>query len=162
MLTDTLFLSSDQQLAELVSRHVNVYNYLYIHQTREPSGPNAKLSPSYSEDISFFFNNTDYKENQTPYDKSMTRIMIKYWANFAKYGTPSPTISDILRSKSYVDQLIAVESAVKHLIKLESTVDQILNNHNETKNLDKNDISKNNHIQLTQWTPYSTERVSYN
>ena len=148
MLTDTLFLSSDQQLAELVSRHVNVYNYLYI-------------PPLYSEDISFFFNNTDYKENQTSYDKSLTRIMIRYWANFAKYGTPSPTISDILRSKSYVDQLIAVESAVKHLIQLESTVDQILNNHNETTNLDKNDILKNNHIQLAQWTPYSTERVSY-
>ena len=148
MLTDTLFLSSDQQLAELVSRHVNVYNYLYI-------------PPIYSEDISFFFNNTDYKENQTSYDKSLTRIMIRYWANFAKYGTPSPTISDILRSKSYVDQLIAVESAVKHLIQLESTVDQILNNHNETTNLDKNDILKNNHIQLAQWTPYSTERVSY-
>ena len=148
MLTDTLFLSSDQQLAELVSRHVNVYNYLYI-------------PPIYSEDISFFFNNTDYKENQTSYDKSLTRIMIRYWANFAKYGTPSPTISDILRSKSYVDQLIAVESAVKHLIQLESTVDQILNNHNETTNIDKKDILKNNHIQLAQWTPYSTERVSY-
>lgn len=148
MLTDTLFLSSDQQLAELVSRHVNVYNYLYI-------------PPLYSEDISFFFNNTDYKENQTSYDKSLTRIMIRYWANFAKYGTPSPTISDILRSKSYVDQLIAVESAVKHLIQLESTVDQILNNHNETTNIDKKDILKNNHIQLAQWTPYSTERVSY-
>ena len=148
MLTDTLFLSSDQQLAELVSRHVNVYNYLYI-------------PPLYSEDISFFFNNTDYKENQTSYDKSLTRIMIRYWANFAKYGTPSPTISDILRSKSYVDQLIAVESAVKHLIQLESTVDQILINHNETTNIDKKDILKNNHIQLAQWTPYSTERVSY-
>ena len=169
MFTDTLFLSSDQQLAELVSRYVDVYNYLYIHQNRDLATelPITKLSTLLSQDVSFFFNNTDYKENPTPYDKSMTKIMITYWANFAKYRTPSPTISDILRSKSYVDQLSAVESAIKHLITFESIADhQHIKSQNEdlsnrTNHINVN-ILKNEHVQLTEWEPYSTERVSFN
>ena len=96
--TDVVFTSYDQKSVELMSGHVrNVYNY-YLTQKTENSfiGAAFNLSsdytPMHADDITFL---NMPETGDTDNDEMVTaRAMIKYWANFAKYGTPSPVIGD--------------------------------------------------------------------
>ena len=92
--TDVVFTSSDQKSVELMSSHVrNVYNF-YLSQKTENSiiGQAFKLTsdytPMHGDDFAFMML-PEEGDNINDEERATARAMIKYWANFAKYGTPS-------------------------------------------------------------------------
>jgi len=105
MLTDSMFLSPDQKVAELASKYVPVYNYRLTYAGEQSLLPFylgeslqlfdeqtiAKLKPVHADELFYLF---DYGKIETEDDLQMRDIMVKYWTNFAKYGHPSPLMSD--------------------------------------------------------------------
>merc|ERR1712241_989034 len=82
-MTDATFFSSDQKTVELMSRHMrHVYNYYCTQQT------NSSLLAA-----SFLISDKQVVDTDTfsEEERATSRHMIKYWANFAKYGNPSPS-----------------------------------------------------------------------
>jgi len=109
MLTDSLFLSPDQKVAELASKFVPVYNYRFTYAGEQSLLPFylgeslplfddqtiEALKPVHGDDIFYLFESV-YGKIGTEDDLRMRDILVKYWTNFAKYGHPSPLMSDNL------------------------------------------------------------------
>ena len=96
--TDIVFTSYDQKSVELMSGHVrNVYNY-YLSQKTENSvigaafNLSSDFTPLHGDDIVFL--SLPEMDSINADEVSTAEAMTKYWANFAKYGTPSPVIGD--------------------------------------------------------------------
>jgi len=94
MFTDVFFQNPDQKLAEMASKHVDVYNYVFTHKSENTfcqmfGLPDNSLAPIHGDDLLFQFPDlmeTKYNEQ----DEGMARVMLKYWTQFAKHGAPSP------------------------------------------------------------------------
>merc|ERR1719411_407020 len=93
LITDTYFGSVDQKSVELMSGHTrNVYNYYLTQQTSNSQfaqmfNLSVEYTPIHGDDLIFLLadaNNLSEEERMT------AEHMVKYWANFAKYGNPSP------------------------------------------------------------------------
>jgi len=108
MMTDSLFLSPDQKVAELASQFVPVYNYRFTFSGTHSFLPfylagregdfgeeTAKafnnLKPVHADDLIYLF---DLFALRTEEEMNVRDSMVKYWTNFAKYGHPSPLMSD--------------------------------------------------------------------
>lgn len=104
MLTDAYFLSPDQKLAELASHHVPVFNFQLTFSgslsflpflvgastNKYPDDSEEafnNLKPVHSDDTFYLF---DIFGNRNENDEEMSKIMVEYWTNFAKFGHPSP------------------------------------------------------------------------
>ena len=98
LMTDTYFGSVDQKSVELMSGHTrNVYNYYLTQQTSNSQFAQMfNLSPEYTpihgDDLMFLIsgNNPADANNLSEEERMTAEHMVKYWANFAKYGNPSP------------------------------------------------------------------------
>jgi len=137
MFQDTGFLSPDQKFAELSSRHVDVFNYFYTHHTNHSLAPlygyeDSRWSPIHADDVLFLFNTTFLQSPKSVEDDLMTRIMTKYWTNFAKFGTPSP-------------QKIQSDEETSTLTSVEETTSQTEETEGE--------------LDLPEWKPFSTKKL---
>jgi len=98
MFTDAQFRIPDQKTAELTSKHVEVYDYIFSYSNSnftlaEVYGEvNRSFSPVHADDELYLWGSRvqEMGLNKTETDQRMTDVLVKYWANFAKYGTPSP------------------------------------------------------------------------
>lgn len=105
MLTDGWFLSPSQKLAELGSNFTSVFNYQLTYASTNTFGSTdrnltaeqweqmATLTPVHADDVLHLFNVFGVRSEE---DEKMSAIMVKYWTNFAKYGHPSPFLSQNL------------------------------------------------------------------
>jgi len=110
MLNDALMLSPDQKIAEFASKYVPVYNYRFDYaepeshsflpfymmgkETMLDEATKNALKPVHADELLYLF---DFGFDLTlDKDIQMREIMVKYWTNFAKYGNPSPVLSDDL------------------------------------------------------------------
>jgi len=110
MMTDSLFLSPDQKVAELASQYVPVYNYRFTFPGRhtflpfyladreaefgeETAVAFNKLKPVHADELIYLF---DLFELTTEEEFQVRETLVKYWTNFAKYGHPSPLMRDNL------------------------------------------------------------------
>ena len=110
MLTDALFLSPDQKLAELASKHIPVYNYQFTYSGSKSvlpfyvaaSGNNfgdetqevfEKLKPVHSDENIYLFNLFGPRNEE---EEEVSKTLSLYWTNFAKYGHPSPFLKQNL------------------------------------------------------------------
>jgi carboxylesterase type B len=108
MMTDSLFLSPDQKVAELASQYVPVYNYRFTFRGRhsflpfylagrendfgeETAAAFTSLRPVHADELVYLF---ALFELGTEEEQQVRATMVKYWTNFAKYGHPSPLMSD--------------------------------------------------------------------
>jgi len=108
MMTDSLFLSPDQKLAELASQYVPVYNYrftfpgtnsflpFYLAGREADFGEETakafnSLKPVHADDLIYLF---DLFALRTEEEMEVRDTLVKYWTNFAKYGHPSPLMRD--------------------------------------------------------------------
>jgi len=131
MFTDAMFLSPDQKLAEFMSSHVPVYNYRLSFkgdQTLYPmfmTGKNfseeltARIiatAPTHGDDLLHIFDLTGMPARNEE-ETAMSELMVKYWANFAKYGHPNHLIEENLplwktfysNNKRYLDLKLEAE-----------------------------------------------------
>ena len=98
-MTDATFFSSDQKTVELMSRHMrHVYNYYFTQQTNSSLLAASfqlpvQFTPMHADDLSFLISDKQVVDTDTfsEEERATSRHMIKYWANFAKYGNPSPS-----------------------------------------------------------------------
>ena len=98
IITDIVFTSYDQKSVELMSGHVrNVYNF-HLTQKTENSvigrafNLSSDYTPMHGDDFTFLM--LPKAGDSVDEEKTTARAMVKYWANFAKYGTPSPVLGD--------------------------------------------------------------------
>jgi len=116
LFNDVTFLSPDQKVAELVSEHTEVFNYLLVHSSEitfaKFFGADPSFSPVHGDDIIYLFANSELAPNlETPEDKAVSAKMVQYWTNFAKYGKPTitdddadlPAWSPYLHDKNYLE-----------------------------------------------------------
>ena len=102
--TDYLFLSSDQKSVELMSGYVkNVFNY-HLSQPTNSSllarsmGLTTEYTPTHTDDLVFLIDHDEMQKlfpalipDFSDEEMSTSHHMVKYWTNFAKYGTPTGT-----------------------------------------------------------------------
>ena len=94
---DAMFISPDQKTVEIVSKYVpNTFNYHFNQKTDNSLlGTIFKLgkeyTPIHADEIPYLMDGYSIAPNFTAEDLSLSKQMIKYWANFAKYGHPSPS-----------------------------------------------------------------------
>ena len=100
--TDYLFLSSDQKSVELMSGYVkNVFNY-HLSQPTNSSllarsmGLTTEYTPTHTDDLVFLIDHDEMQKlfpalipDFSDEEMSTSHHMVKYWTNFAKYGTPT-------------------------------------------------------------------------
>jgi len=118
MFTDVYFQTPDQKLAELASKHVDVYNYVFTHKSENTlcqifGLPDKSLAPIHADELLFMFSDLmvlfpgGMKFNEQ--DEKAAEAILKYWTQFAKHGTPSPpgqnmpTWSKFGTQKNYLD-----------------------------------------------------------
>jgi len=107
MINDALFLSPDQIVSEYASKYVPVFNYRFDYAETgsysllpffitgkedmyDEATQNA-LKPVHGDELFYLFKMGDLSLGN---DLQMRDIMVRYWTNFAKYGNPSPVMSD--------------------------------------------------------------------
>merc|ERR1719400_992324 len=109
MVNDALFLSPDQIVAEFASKYVPVFNYRFDYADPESytllpffmagkenvfdDATKNALKPVHADELFYLF---EMGDSTLETDLQMKEIMVKYWTNFAKYGNPSPVMSDDL------------------------------------------------------------------
>jgi len=109
MITDSIFLSPDQKVAELYSQYVPVFNYRFAFSGSHSflpfflNGREAELGedlinslkPVHADELLYLFD-IDMLPNAlaTPEELDMRKTLVKYWTNFAKYKHPSPTAEE--------------------------------------------------------------------
>jgi carboxylesterase type B len=109
MMTDSLFLSPDQKVAELASKYVSVYNYRFVFSgsssylpffltdraedfgAPESAAKFNALKPVHGDETIYLF---DIFRLRTDEERQMRENMVKYWTNFAKFMHPSPLLRD--------------------------------------------------------------------
>jgi len=119
MFTDVFFQNPDQKLAELASKHVDVYNYVFTHKSNTTlcqiyGLPDNNLAPIHGDEILFQF--APEKLGMFPdgitlseEDEKVAEAMLKYWTQFAKTGNPSPPGQNLQKwnkfgeEKNYLD-----------------------------------------------------------
>ena len=98
LMTDTWFGSVDQKSVELMSGHTrNVYNYYLTQQTNNSLVGKmfnlpVEYTPIHGDDLTFLISGNDLEDiiNLSEEELLTAEHMVKYWTNFAKYGSPSP------------------------------------------------------------------------
>jgi len=119
MFTDVFFQNPDQKLAELASKYVDVYNYIFTHKSNTTlcqiyGLPDNNLAPIHGDEILFQF--APEKLGMFPdgitlseEDEKVAEAMLKYWTQFAKTGNPSPPGQNLQKwnkfgeEKNYLD-----------------------------------------------------------
>lgn len=100
LFTDAVFLSPDQKTAQLVAPRVpNVYNYVLTFAdqfslARVFGAKDNTLAPVHGDDLGYLFDLTLFNVTFTEPERQLSEKMTNYWTNFAKYGNPSPFITD--------------------------------------------------------------------
>ena len=98
LLTDTWFGSYDQKSVELMSGYTrNVYNYYLTQQTNNSLigkmlNLTVEYTPLHGDDLAFLISHKTLQDtlNLSEEERKTAHHFTKYWANFAKYGNPSP------------------------------------------------------------------------
>jgi len=98
LVNDATFLIPDQVTVEsMVQHNPNVFNYIFTQKNDwSPIGTYYNFTeedgPYHADELPFLFDVEEFPtvKNFTEEEKHLSRQMIKYWANFAKYGNPSP------------------------------------------------------------------------
>jgi len=131
MINDAMFLSPDQKIAEFMSPHVPVYNYRLSFkgdQTLYPVFLSSKnlseeitariidTAPTHGDDLLHVFDLTGMPARNED-ETAMSELMVKYWANFAKYGHPNHLMEEDLtlwkafypNNKRYLDLKLEAE-----------------------------------------------------
>jgi len=102
ILSDSVFISPDQKTVQMMSKHSqHVFNYYLTQQTDKSFiGPVLQLGPEYSpmhgDDLIFLLENYGQKLKFSEEESALSKLMIKYWTNFAKFGHPTPSVSEDL------------------------------------------------------------------
>jgi len=103
MFTDSSWRGPAYESIKLASQFIPAYSFIYTHKGMSSFmssflpflGENVDqqiidrflaLNPTHGDDLIPIFNLLERDED----DQLMSDIMVKYWTNFAKYGTPSP------------------------------------------------------------------------
>ena len=78
----------------------NTFNYHFVQQTDHSFiGKIFKMgreySPIHGDEVLYLMNVRETTPNFNSADSSLSKQMIKYWTNFAKYGHPSPSSQDM-------------------------------------------------------------------
>merc|ERR1719188_1908056 len=98
IINDAVFFVPDQITVEsMVQHNPNVFNYVFTQKNDwSPIGTYYNFTgedgPYHADELPFLFDVEEFPtvKNFTEEEKHLSRQMIKYWANFAKYGNPSP------------------------------------------------------------------------
>lgn len=102
LLTDSMFLSPDQKTAQLIGRRVaNVYNYRLTFADRFSfarlfGAPDNTWAPVHGDDLGYLMELTLFNTSLSAVEQQLADKMTSYWTNFAKYGNPSPFVSEDL------------------------------------------------------------------
>jgi len=102
LFSDVSFISPDQKTVQIMSKHSpNVFNYYLTQQTENSLiGLVLQLEPEYTpihaDDLVFLFDPYGLKLNLSEEETALSKQMLKYWTNFAKYGHPTPSSQDTL------------------------------------------------------------------
>ena len=136
MLTDAFFLSPDQKLAELVSLHAPVFNYrfsyvsnsgnrsyltLYLTKSGIPEEQHDlffQLKPIHGDELYYLFNLHNLNGQKDAKEEEISQTLIKYWTNFAKYGSPNPLFENNMTDwKPYTEEKLYVEFKAEPVMK---------------------------------------------
>ena len=99
LFTDASFVSPDQKTVELMSKYTpNVFNYYLTQQTNNSLlgmylKQGKEYTPVHGDDLLFMMD--VYGQKTTDSESALSKHMVKYWTNFAKYGHPSPSAQDV-------------------------------------------------------------------
>jgi len=102
ILSDSVFISPDQKTVEMMGKHSqHVFNYYLTMKTDKSFlGQVLQLGPEYSpihgDDLMFLFQLYGQKLKLSEKEAALSKQMIKYWTNFAKFGHPTPSLTEDL------------------------------------------------------------------
>ena len=92
ILSDSVFISPDQKTVQLMSKHSqHIFNYYLTQQTDK-----SFLRKILKLDLVYLLEKYGQKLEFSEEEFALSKHMIKYWTNFAKFGHPTPSVSDDL------------------------------------------------------------------